>query len=190
MAQRMFVALIPPEEIREEIAEFLSARPQISWVPEEQWHITLSFMKAVPDRKIDDLVLRLARGFRKQQPPLLGFRGAGAFPDAVTAKVLWLRPDLVEGDLGPLAVTARNAANKAGVQTDGQTFVPHMTVARFRRAAPAGKWLQVLDTFSSEVWLAEEAHLVASYLREGPGRRPRYETVATFKLSEDADQDT
>ena len=57
-----------------------------------------------------------------------------------------------------------------------------MTLARFRRALLAPKWLQILDTVSSEAWLADEAHLIASYLREGPKRRPRYETVATFGL--------
>jgi 2'-5' RNA ligase len=61
---RMFVAAIPPEEVVEDLEEFLSVRREaapLRWTLPEQWHLTLAFLAEVPDRRYDDLLARLER---------------------------------------------------------------------------------------------------------------------------------
>lgn len=179
MTTRMFVAIRPPEPVREQLSDFLAPRDGMTWIDPEQWHITLAFLPAVPEHREDDLVSALERTALRHNGFELSLNGAGAFPNALEARVMWLRPSV---DLTALATGVRHAANSVGATPDGQRFVGHLSVARPRRPMDARRWLQVLDTFSSDAWDVDSIELVASYLGEGPRRRPRYETVAVLPL--------
>ncbi len=188
MGQRMFVAVTPPEPVREHLGDFLEARPGIRWTSPEQWHLTLAFMASVDEHRVDDLVERLAVAARRRQRFEARLAGAGTFPNPAHASVLWLAVrcgPAGDDDTTPLrrlAVNARSAANAAGAVPDGKAFVPHLTVARLRRPVDATKWLRVLDTYDGPAWTVDSLNLVASYLGQGPNRRPRYETVAHLPL--------
>ena len=80
------------------------------------------------------------------------------------------------------ATGARAAATRTGVAVAGQRFRPHLTVARLGRPAGVSDWVRLLDGYAGPTWRATELTLVASYLGEGPARRPRYEAVDTFPL--------
>ena len=85
-------------------------------------------------------------------------------------------------ELDRLAVGARAAAAKSGAPPDGASFVPHLTLARMNRPVEATRWLRVLGAYQGPTWTVEEIELVASHLGEGPRKRPRHETLATFPL--------
>jgi 2'-5' RNA ligase len=178
-ATRMFVAIRPPDSVREQLTEFLLPRDGMTWIDPEQWHITLAFLAAVPAHREEDLIDGLRRTALRHNGFQLRLVGAGAFPDPVRARVLYLRPSV---ELTPLATGVRHAANSAGATPDGQRFVGHLSVARPRRPIDARRWLQVLDTFRSDPWDVSELELMASYLHEGQRGRPRHEVVAQFPL--------
>jgi 2'-5' RNA ligase len=185
---RMFAALVPPEDALEHLTGFLEPRQEaesdLRWTVPEQWHVTLAFMHDVPDRSLDDLLARLSRAAARRTPFEVTVAGGGAFPNPGRAKVLFaaleVAPDRVE--LDRLATGARAAANKAGADSDGGRFHPHLTLARVRRPAEVTRWVRVLDTYRGPTWRAEEVALVESRLGEGPCKRPRYEVVGTFPL--------
>lgn len=189
---RMFVAARPPEPVVEDLEEFWSPRRDsippdagLRWTPAVQWHVTLAFMGAVPDRTLDDLSERLARAGRRRRPMQLRVQGGGAFPHPDRARVLYAGlsgsdEDFVE--LSRLATGARAAAGKAGATVDGQRFHPHLTIARLGRPDNATRWVRLLDTYAGPTWHVDKIALVASYLGEGPRRRPRHEVVETFPL--------
>ena len=189
---RMFVAAIPPDDVVEHLEEFLSVRrdappydKEFRWTPAEHWHVTLAFMGAVPDRSLDDLADRLARAGRKRRPMGLRLAGGGAFPHADRARVLYAALAMSEADrteLSRLATGARAAATKAGAEVDGQRFHPHLTLARMRRPDNVSRWVRLFDAYSGPAWQLTELALVASYLGEGPRRRPRHEVVETFPI--------
>lgn len=183
MGQRMFVAVGLPEEVREDLADFLAPREGMPWVDPRQWHLTLAFMESVPVAREDELVERLAVAAGRVGPFPLRLTGAGCFPDPTRAKALWLGvDDAARGPLQRLATGARAAANVTGAPPDGRAFVPHLTLARLRRPVEATRWLRVLDTYVSPVVEVDEVELVASYLGEGAKGRPRHEVVATIPL--------
>lgn len=197
MAQRMFVAVVPPESVRDHLSDFLEPRSRealgssgLRWIDREQWHITLAFFASVPDHRIDELTERLASAARRRTPFDLALAGAGAFPSAARASVLWLgvgndhvidntMPDALSG----LATNARAAGSVVGAAPDGKTFHPHLTVARPARPIEATKWLRILDTYRSPTWTVDAIELIASHLGEGAHRRPRYETVASLPFA-------
>lgn len=185
---RMFVALVPPPEALEDLAEFLGPRQEAEsgfrWTAWEQWHITLAFMAQVADRHLDDLVAGLQRAAARRTPFSLAIAGGGAFPNPARAKVLFADVDVDPDreELERLSTGSRAAASKAGAETDGGRFHPHVTVARIGRPTEATKWMRVLDAYRGPSWRATQISLIESHLGEGPRRRPRYELVESFPL--------
>jgi 2'-5' RNA ligase len=180
----MFVAARPPETVVDQLSDFLEPREGMTWVVPEQWHLTLAFMAAVPEHRVDDLVDGLTDRLGRHQAFPVRLGGAGCFPSPDRASVLWLGVDAGAGErLTALATNARNVAASVGAAPDGRAFVPHLTLARLRRPVEATKWLRVLDAFESSPWTVGEVDLVASHLGEGPHRRPRHEVAASIRLS-------
>ncbi|WP_068402197.1 RNA 2',3'-cyclic phosphodiesterase [Kribbia dieselivorans] len=188
MGQRMFVAIRPPEQVVDELTDFLEPRPGMPWTSPEQWHLTLAFLANVPEHRTDELVDELAMHVVSHQAFEMRLAGGGVFPHAIGASVLWLgvsngpAGDGVTERLSALATTTRNVANSVGATPDGKGFVPHLTIARLRRPIEATKWLRILDTFTSSPWTVDQIEVIASHLGERKGRRPRYETLATLRL--------
>lgn len=181
----MFVAVVPPQKVREHLVGFLEPREGMPWVDPAQWHLTLAFMASVPSAREDELVERLGTAAERVAPFDLEMRGAGCFPGPSRASVLWLGVgEAARSPLERLATGARAAANVSGATPDGKAFVPHLTLARLRRPVEATRWLRVLETYRSPAWRVEEIELVVSHLGEGPKGRPRHEVGAQLPLGE------
>jgi 2'-5' RNA ligase len=185
---RMFVAVVPPVEVLEDLAAFVEPRQDVDsplrWVASEQRHLTLAFMATVADRHLDELTERLTRAAHRRHPFELQLEGAGCFPNPAQAKVLWTG---VQGDtehLDQLAVGTRAAASKSGIEVAGAKFRRHLTLARLSRPVDVTKWLRVFDAYSGPSWRVTEIELIESHLGQGPRGRPRYQTVDTFALGE------
>jgi 2'-5' RNA ligase len=162
---RLFSAIELPADVRDELAGRLAGAravaPGLRWAPPEQWHITIGFYG---DRQHVD---QRGTWFRHRTAALRGFRtrlqGPGRFPG-----VLWI------GVTTQDAPALRSLADALGDQrTDQLAFVPHVTVARWRRgragdeAATAAA--AALDGYRGRWWLTDEVVLFRSELTsDGP----------------------
>jgi len=90
---RLFVAVaLPPEaagELDEVAAPLRPARPDLRWTGRDAWHLTLAFLGEVDEVVIAELSVRLERAARRHPYLSLSLAGAGAFPSATRARVLW-----------------------------------------------------------------------------------------------------
>jgi len=183
MSLRMFVAVAPPLEVVEDLAEFVEPRQErdspLRWSGQAQWHLTLAFLPAVADRDLDELIERLAETAGRRQQFELRLQGAGTFPNPAHGKALWTG---VAGDteqLERLSASTRSAAVRAGVEVDGSKFRPHLTLARSNRPLELTRWLRVFDLYAGPSWQVAEITLFESQLGSG---RPRYRVHETFPL--------
>ncbi len=183
---RLFAALLPPEPAVDHLAAFLEPRQEagvgLRWTRPEQWHVTLAFLREVRDRRLDELMERLARAAGRRTALEVRLAGAGTFPGPARARVLYAGVQTDREELGRLAVGTRAAAARSGTPVDGTRFHPHVTLARMNPPLEATRWLRVLEGYAGPSWPADEVTLVASHLGEGPQGRPRYEVVDTFPL--------
>lgn len=188
MGQRMFVAVVPPDAVTQHLDEFLEPRRDAApfrWSPLEQLHLTLAFLESVPDHRLDDLLERLGAAASRRTPFVTRVAGGGAFPDVARARVLYADLALAadaRSSLERLAAGVRTAAATSSIEIDGQRFRPHVTVARLGRPTELSSWVRLLDAYEGPDFTVDQVSLVASYLGEGPRRRPRYEVVETFPL--------
>lgn len=188
-ALRMFVALVPPADALHHLDSFLEPRREAAtfrWTAIDQVHVTLAFLARVQERRLDELTERLARAAGRRTAFDTAIAGGGAFPNARRARVVWAGLDLDEHgrtELDRLAAGCRAAANRAGIEVEGQRFRAHLTVARIGHPTEVSNWVKLLDAYAGPRWTADRIALVASYLGEGPRGRPRYETVQEFTLA-------
>ncbi|MDZ5619727.1 RNA 2',3'-cyclic phosphodiesterase [Nocardioides sp. HM23] len=188
---RLFSAIVPPSDAVEHLDAFLEPRrasAEFRWTLPEQFHVTLAFMPSVADHLVDEYAERLAGGLARIPVPVLRLAGPVAFPNAAETRALavGLVPESEGADvvLERMAGRARNAAVAVGTEVDGQRFRPHLTIARLRRTADTTNWVRLLETYTGPEWPVLAATVIVSHLGEGPGNRPRYETVAEIPLGQ------
>jgi RNA 2',3'-cyclic 3'-phosphodiesterase len=129
---RAFVAVPLPEAVLDAVDAHVSELSVAGRVAtRDQWHLTLRFLGDEVD--VDAVVAALAGLDAEGGTARIG--GAGAFPDALHARVLWL--GLVEGADALARLATAVAARTAGVghEPDPRPFRPHLTIARLRVAA-------------------------------------------------------
>ena len=112
----------------------------------------------------------------------LGFAGAGAFPAAARANVLWSGLSGDRGALARLAESVAARASGAGVTPPdkGRRFQPHLTLARCRMPADVTGLVASLAGYQGQPWTADCIHLVRSRL--GATEHPRYTSLANWPL--------
>ncbi len=188
---RLFVAIMPPQAVLDEleaaVAPLRPAWPALRWTGPSAWHLTLAFLGEVGEDTAAALAPRLGRAAHRHPSLPLSFAGAGAFPAAGRARVLWAG---IRGDRPALTALARSVAagaRRAGAPPadEGRRFLPHVTLARCREPANVRGLVAALDGYAGTTWTAAEIHLIRSYT--GPAQR--YETVGTWPLRDEHGED-
>lgn len=174
---RAFVAVRLPDVVLDAVGERvanLSIPGRVT--TRDQWHVTLQFLGDNAD--VDAVIAALegieVSGGRAQ----LG--GAGAFPDAARARVMWL--GFAEG-ASVLERIARAVAQRTAVlghEADPRPFRPHLTLARFRDPTDARG---AITTFGAEpVGPTWEVDAIAVYESERRADGARYLERARIQL--------
>jgi RNA 2',3'-cyclic 3'-phosphodiesterase len=189
---RLFVAVVPPPEVLTGLGNAVlphqaehAAHRDLRWTGPEDWHVTLAFLGDVPGPVAAGLARALERTAAGHRPFPLALAGAGAFPAAPHARVLWCGLDGDHAALAALAASVADAVTRAGAAPPdaGRPFRPHLTLARSRGRAQADvrDLVTALSGYASPSWPVDRIQLIDSH----PGGRPRYSTVGRWPLNGD-----
>jgi len=140
------------------------------------------FLGNVDDALRPALERRLRRAAARHRPLRLFLQGAGRFGGPSTSRVLWTG---VGGEVEPLRRLARSvhaAAARTGLDVGEARFRAHVTLARLREPGDIRSIVERLDAYSGPEFVADRISLIGSHLGQGEGRRPRYETVASWEI--------
>ena len=175
---RLFVAIRPPEDIRDRLVDAMEDTPELRWVGDEQLHLTLRFIGEVEGPLADDIALALGR--IRFAPFDLSIAGVGMFEQR-GGGALWaaVRP---KEPLAALFAKVERACVGAGLEPERRAFHPHITLARWnRRSATAVH--AVLDrnrALATPAFAVDRFILYESQLsRHGA----HYDVVAEFPLA-------
>ena len=183
---RLFVAIAPPSAVLDELDALVeplrAGRPDLRWTNREAWHVTLAFLGQVDESAAARLLPCLERAARWHDQMRLGFAGAGAFPAAARANVLWSGLSGDRRALAGLAESVAAGASRAGATPPdkGRRFQPHLTLARCRTPADVTGLVSALGGYQGQPWTADRVHLVRSRL--GATEHPRYTSLASWPL--------
>lgn len=181
---RLFVAIAPPasalDEVEARLAGLRPAWPQLRWTSRAAWHITLAFLGEVGEHAAGQLGGRLGRAASRHPSLNLAINGAGAFPAAPRARVLWLGIEESGHGIAALAASVAAGARRAGAAPpdEGRPYRPHLTLARCRVPVDVRPLVAAIGGLAGPSWTATEIHLIRSYL----GSEQRYEVLGTWPL--------
>ena len=172
MNKRLFVAIDPPDTVREQLAGICCGLPDARWTPAAQLHLTLCFIGEVDGNRFLDI--REALSDCTAAPFALHLTGVGFFPPRGLPRVVWAGVERCE----PLQVLQRKIVTRLfqlGIEPDNRKFSPHLTLARLGDTPPAkvGRWLEGNGLFAAGPFTVDRFLLYSSVL----GRKGASHTV-------------
>jgi 2'-5' RNA ligase len=174
---RLFVAIRPPEEIRDLLLDAMDDSADFRWQDDEQLHLTLRFVGEVERPVADDLAAELGR---VHSPSFeLRINGTGRFEQR-SSGALWAGVEPRE-PLAALAAKVERACVAVGLEPERRAFHPHITLARWkgRRGHEVARFLERTRGLASEPFAVSDFILFESRLsRHGA----HYEAVASYDL--------
>ena len=171
-ALRCFVAVEPPQELRETIAAHFAREgrgvPGVRWASAEALHLTLKFLGDVEPARLPELEGGLGAAVARSRPFTLELRGAGAFPSPQRPRVVWVGVGAGAAAAQTLAGDVDAAASGLGFAPEARAFAAHLTVGRVRTPArDPGALPRLLAAVKEREWgswVVRAAHLVRSEL--------------------------
>jgi len=125
---RLFVAIRPPEEIRDLLIDAMDDSPDFRWQNDEQLHLTLRFIGEVDRPLASDVADALSR--IRSAPLNLRIKGVGRFEQRHSG-ALWAGVE-PRSELAALAAKVERACIDVGLQPERRAFHPHITLARWK----------------------------------------------------------
>lgn len=130
---RLFIALDLSDPARKKVYEICDGIKGIRWTKRKQLHLTLSFIGDTDNKMIPQLSEALSR--LKFKPFDLTISGTGFF----RSNIFFLKID-ESADLSALKKRIDVILNEIlGYEPDKCKFIPHITLARFKRPLSSGK---------------------------------------------------
>ena len=174
---RLFVAIRPPESIRDLLIDAMDDSPDFRWQDEEQLHLTLRFIGEVDRHVASDVAEGLARIRSRSFDARI--TGLGRFEQR-SAGALWAGVEPKE-PLAALAAKVERVCQQSGLQPERRAFHPHITLARWkgRRTRELADFLDRRGGLASEPFEVDAFILFESRLsRHGA----HYEEIASYQL--------
>ncbi|WP_242361955.1 MULTISPECIES: RNA 2',3'-cyclic phosphodiesterase [Anaeromyxobacter] len=189
-SHRLFVALEPTDLVRRRIAATAAhlrrsagrAADDVRWVVPENVHLTLQFLGAVPEPRVEAVADAVRAAAAGSHPLALEVHNAGGFPNARRPRVVWAG---IQGDVAALGALVQDLGRRLaplGFAPEARPFSPHLTLGRARdvRGAPGlGGALAEAAQGDGVAWRAGELVLFESHLSP---KGPRYEAIVRAPL--------
>jgi 2'-5' RNA ligase len=175
---RLFVAIRPPEEIRDLLIDAMDDSPALRWVSDDNLHLTLRFIGEV-ERPIAEDIARALQQVRADRFALR-VTGVGRF-DQRSGGAVWAGVD-PKADVAALAAKVDRACQSVGLEPEHRAYHPHITLARFGRGSrnEVDPFLRRNAGLGSGPFAVTGFTLFESRLSR---HRAHYEAVASFPLA-------
>jgi 2'-5' RNA ligase len=138
---RTFIAVEISSEVRLRAGRLIgrleATAASVRWVKPEHLHLTLKFLGDVDLRDIPEVCAAVAQATATVPPFSLRIAGAGAFPNLVRPRTVWLGADEGVGEMSVLHERIDDALTALGFRAEHRQFRPHLTIGRVRNADSA-----------------------------------------------------
>lgn len=179
---RLFVAVDLPAALKDEldgvVASLRPRLPAAKWVPRDNLHLTVAFLGEVAEERVPAVATALREAAASVPAFVARPGGAGAFPSAGRARVLWTGLESDGDRLAVLAEAAIGALEPVGFPREKRPWSAHVTLARLRVPASVRELLPI--DVPGAPFAVTELTLFRSRLARPA---PRYEALERFPLA-------
>lgn len=138
--QRLFIALVLPKHLQDEIQSIIQQLQEnidnakdVRWVAPENLHLTLKFLGNTHPNQIQAIKDALTQIANRHFAFRLRLNKLGAFPKLNKASVLWLGLEGQENELQGLQQDVAIAMTDIGFAAEEKDFHPHLSIGRVKR---------------------------------------------------------
>lgn len=184
---RTFIAVDLSPDVRGAAAKlierFKATQARVRWVENRNLHLTLKFLGDVESVELPLVISTIKQAVASFQSFDLHFHGAGAFPDELNPRTIWL--GVAEGaeQITLVHRCVEDALAELGFRPENRRFRPHVTLGRVRDTRHAkGDLKQLLAQyadFEGGISHVDELVVFSSQLNEDG---PQYEELGLIEL--------
>lgn len=159
---RLFVAIRPPEQVRELLLAAMGGISDARWQSDDQLHLTLRFIGEVDRHRAGDI--HAALGALHHPRFEIAVNGLGTFDRRGQPESVWARITPHE-PLKALHKKVDQAIARVGVEPEQRAYLPHITLARLKRTSGSVRGLlEESGGLRSEPFLVDRVALYESKL--------------------------
>ena len=168
---RTFICIEIPDSISERIGDLQTRLKaidaQVSWTRPSNIHLTLKFLGAVEETRIQNVARAVQRAVAGTIEFEIEVGGAGCFPSARNPRVLWIGFSEVPDALRQLYSNLEDELDREGFAREKRKFSPHLTIGRLRGPKNATQLAELLieSGFMAERFSASEVIVMRSDLK-------------------------
>lgn len=148
-AIRAFIAVDVPPPVQEALGELQRGMEEVGlkarWVRPQDVHVTLAFLGNVPAEQVPELRAAMEEAAQGAGPLEVRVGGVGAFPNERWPRVIWVGFEEPTGGLAALHKRLEAALVPLGYEPEDRPFRPHLTLARIKVPARAGRVVHALE---------------------------------------------
>ena len=170
---RAFIAIPMPPRVRQRAVSirerFSHCGAVISWVHEENVHLTIRFLGNVPEEKIESVQEGIRRAVAGTGPFRMEVEEIGVFPNIKYPRILWMGVREPTQTLIALENRISSEMEVLGFPREEKVFSPHITLGRIKSLQGKNRFIQALhsplQTLEGEKMTVEEVVLFRSELK-------------------------
>ena len=182
--KRIFIGIPSGDPIKSILPKIKSTfaykSSDMTWLPLKNIHLTLSFLGDISNNKIPALFQSLENNILSAQFQIRISR-TGVFPSEKTPKILWLGLDKGKDELKILNQKIEKLIMKYKIDYDKKPFIPHITVARIKKAFGKIDVLPFLNSVYSPIEL--EVNSISIFESKLFPKGVQYTVIKTFPLN-------
>jgi 2'-5' RNA ligase len=133
---RTFIAVNLTDDLRARVIavqdQLRAAAPSVKWVDPAGMHLTLKFLGGVDADVVDGVIAATAAAVADAVEFELTLLGAGAFPRASSARVVWVGATEGAEQMADLAGRLERALEPLGFEPERRPYSAHMTLGRVK----------------------------------------------------------
>lgn len=179
--RRIFAAVPLPAQAREAVEALVAAvrstadpgEREVRWVRLDGVHVTLRFIGPTLDDRIPMAIEAIRAAAETGHPFEAGLDGAGAFPDPVRPRALWLGIGAGAEELARLTAAVDRELGARGWPAGDRPFRPHLTLARSDGVGTGARTAARLVQAAADLdvrWAVDRLVLFESVTGGGPAR--------------------
>lgn len=156
---------------------------QPRWVRVDGLHLTLRFLGATPDVRLQELSAAVAAAAQGVAPFRVELTGGGAFPTPQRPRVLWIGIGAGAEELEALGRRLNGELQRLGWPPEDRPFTAHLTLGRTDGVPGSDEKARRLIELGQDVRLSWQADTLVLY-KSHPGRGPtHYEALIEARLA-------
>jgi len=184
---RTFVAIEISPEVRTRaqklITQLQAVDAKVRWVDPAQLHLTLKFLGEIDLLEVPKICAAVTEVAAAVPPFSVRVNSAGAFPDLLRPRTVWLGIEDETEELAALHNQMEVALAKLGFRSENRRFRPHLTIGRVRGEGPGiaelAQLLKENNDYPAGVIDVDEVVVFSSEQERGG---PVYEPLGTSPL--------